>query len=503
MNVYKDLVKSLKMMERKLPLYMFAILMMTSFNALFEVIGSWFMKLILEIVEKGSLADYTLKIVLTIIAGLLSIVVASIFMCIYNNEAKQMTLKIKEDVYQKFMRLPYEYYEEHHSGEIISRLLNDTDIACNIYSSRLRRVLAPIIFVLIFGVAMMLTNPIMAFMLIALDVLLFIVNTLFSIPVKKIGKQLSHKNMLMTSILSNILSGIEIIKMYDTNNNEINKYKYENKEYTHIQKHKVKIIAVLEMLNTGFDLFCSLMFILVGIILIQNEMATLGEVVAIFTLYTSLSFRFLQLGKNVPELINCIAYARRIFYFLELPEEQDNLKLNTQDVSLPNLSEKVVNKNTISDIKVKSLEMPEEQGNPKFNTQDVSLSKISEEDINKNTISNIKVKSLEMPEEQGNAKLNTQNLSSPNLLEEVINKNKSKDMNDKLLETSEKDKPGIEIKNISSSNLSNKKTIKNNITTDKMNRNSENAIECKNITFTYKGKRKIFINETMNLKPTK
>ena len=65
------------------------------------------------------------------------------------------------------------------------------------------------------------------------------------------------------------------------------------------------------------------MFIVIGIILVQKKMATLGEIAAIFTLYTSLSFRFLQLGKNIPELVNCIAYADRIFEFLNLPEEKD------------------------------------------------------------------------------------------------------------------------------------------------------------------------------------
>lgn len=321
MSTYKSLVKSLKMMGKRLPLYLMGILMMTAFNALFEVAGSFFMKIIFEAAGNGMTPTYNQRMAVAVICGILSIILSSVFMCIYNNEAKRMTLVLKEMVFAKAMKLPYEYYEEHHSGEIISKMVYDTDVASNIYSSRLRRVLAPIIYVVVFAVAMIIINPLMTVILIALNVLLFIANTMISKPMKKVGKRLSQKNMVMTNIISNIIAGVEITKMYDVNHTGIRKYKAENNEYVITQKEKMRLSALLDMLNTAFDLLCSLMFIVVGIVLIQSGLATIGEIAAIFTLYTSLSVRFLQLGKNIPELINCIAYAERIFGFLNLPEE--------------------------------------------------------------------------------------------------------------------------------------------------------------------------------------
>lgn len=321
MSTYKSLVKSLKMMGKRLPLYLTGILMMTAFNALFEVAGSFFMKIIFEAAGNGMTPMYNQRMAVAVICGILSIILSSAFMCIYNNEAKRMTLVLKEMVFAKAMKLPYEYYEEHHSGEIISKMVYDTDVASNIYSSRLRRVLAPIIYVVVFAVAMIIINPLMTVILIALNVLLFIANTMISKPMKKVGKRLSQKNMVMTNIISNIIAGVEITKMYDVNHTGIRKYKTENNEYVITQKEKMRLSALLDMLNTAFDLLCSLMFIVVGIVLIQNGLATIGEIAAIFTLHTSLSVRFLQLGKNIPELINCIAYAERIFGFLNLPEE--------------------------------------------------------------------------------------------------------------------------------------------------------------------------------------
>lgn len=308
-------------MEKRLPLYLLSIFMMTVLNALFEVAGSVFMKIVFDIANKKRVVNSGQEIIIAIVLGVISIILASVFMCIYNNEAKRMSLKLKNMVFEKSMRFPYKYYEKYHSGEILSKMVYDTDAASNIYSSRLRRVLAPIIFVVVFAIAMAVINPFMTIILILLNALLFVANSLISKPMKLVGKKLSQKNSAMTNIISNIIAGVGITKIYDVNHVGIEAYKKENHEYTSIQKNKMRLSALLEMLNNGFDLLCSLMFIVIGIILIQYDLATIGELAAIYTLYTSLSFRFLQLGKNFPELINCIAYAERIFEFLNLPEE--------------------------------------------------------------------------------------------------------------------------------------------------------------------------------------
>ena len=49
----------------------------------------------------------------------------------------------------------------------------------------------------------------------------------------------------------------------------------------------------------------------------------MGELVAIYVLYTSFNFHFLQIGKYIPELNECLVYMRDLFEFLELEEEKE------------------------------------------------------------------------------------------------------------------------------------------------------------------------------------
>lgn len=153
-----------------------------------------------------------------------------------------------------------EFYDTHHSGELLSRLIYDTDKASEIYSSRLRRVLAPIISVLVYIIIMFIINPAMTLVLVLLNILLFLLNTLISKPMKKVGKESAEKSAIMTEKLSNMLTGIEVNKMYDFMHHNRKKYELANKEYCYVQRKRMYLVSILESLNVAFDMLCALLF---------------------------------------------------------------------------------------------------------------------------------------------------------------------------------------------------------------------------------------------------
>lgn len=319
-------INFMKMMGKRLPKSLLAIFMMTVFNALFDVVGSILVKLIFDTAQSKDITKLYYALPINIVAALFSIIIAVTFMNIYNNEAKRASVEIKQRVFAKSMRLPMKYYDTHHSGEIISSLVFDTDRASEIYSSRLRRVLAPIISVFVYVFAMILLNPMMTFVLITLNVLLLLINTSLSKPMKQVAKDMAGQNAVMVEKLSNLIAGMEICKLYDNEHKTEQQYIYANESFIKAQKKKMCLSSLLESFNVGFDLLCALMFLVIGIYFLRNHMVTIGEVAAIYTMYGALSFQFLQLGKYYPELINCIAYAEKIFEFLDQEEETDTIK---------------------------------------------------------------------------------------------------------------------------------------------------------------------------------
>lgn len=313
--------KFLGLLENRLMIYIISIIMMTAFYAVFEVTGSLLVKSIFDTAEKGNYEDASITIGSCLLIGIAAVCIASMFMYIYNNEAKKGSIKITKKVFSKTLSFPMEFYDTHHSGELLSRLIYDTDKASEIYTSRLRRVLAPIISVLVYIVIMFMINPAMTFILVLLNILFFWLNALVSKPMKKVGKESAEKNAVMAQTLSNILTGIEVSKIYDFTHHNRKKYEQANVEYCQVQKKRIYLISILESFNVAFDMLCALLFLVIGLYFLQHQFVSLGDIAAVYTIYTALSLQFLQLGKYYPELMNCISFAERIFSFLDEKEE--------------------------------------------------------------------------------------------------------------------------------------------------------------------------------------
>ena len=337
--------KFLGLLENRLMIYIVSIIMMTTFYAVFEVTGSLFVKSIFDIAEKGNYEDVSVTMGFYLLIGIVAVCIASMFMYIYNNEAKKGSIEIKKKVFSKTLNFPMEFYDTHHSGELLSRLIYDTDKASEIYSSRLRRVLAPIISVLVYIIIMFIINPAMTLVLVLLNILLFLLNTLISKPMKKVGKESAEKSAIMTEKLSNMLTGIEVNKMYDFMHHR-KKYELANKEYCYVQRKRMYLVSILESLNVAFDMLCALLFLVIGIYFLQHQLVSLGDIAAVYTIYAALSLQFLQLGKYYPELMNCISFAERIFSFLDEKEEctemvndiQINSTYESSAINIDNLS---------------------------------------------------------------------------------------------------------------------------------------------------------------------
>ena len=330
--------KFLGLLENRLMIYIVSIIMMTTFYAVFEVTGSLFVKSIFDIAEKGNYEDVSVTMGFYLLIGIVAVCIASMFMYIYNNEAKKGSIEIKKKVFSKTLNFPMEFYDTHHSGELLSRLIYDTDKASEIYSSRLRRVLAPIISVLVYIIIMFIINPAMTLVLVLLNILLFLLNTLISKPMKKVGKESAEKSAIMTEKLSNMLTGIEVNKMYDFMHHNRKKYELANKEYCYVQRKRMYLVSILEL--------CALLFLVIGIYFLQHQLVSLGDIAAVYTIYAALSLQFLQLGKYYPELMNCISFAERIFSFLDEKEEctemvndiQINSTYESSAINIDNLS---------------------------------------------------------------------------------------------------------------------------------------------------------------------
>lgn len=324
MSNFRLFIRTMKAMGSRLPVYLLSILLMSISLALFSVMSSLLMKSIVDIAQSGNYQSMAITIVGIFAVGIISLAIYRFAAIKYNVEAKRVYGTLSEAVLDVEMKLPYTYYEKHHSGEIISKISYDLKGMGDIYGSRFRRVIMPFLEVVVFLVPMLLLSWQLTLCLVLVNLIILLIDILMVGPMHKVRKELSEINKKMTGRLSDLLQGMEQVRMYAAGRDIIHYFKAENKNYAKKYRSQIFFSSCLESADRGFDLLCSLFFLMIGIYFVKKGYTTLGCLAAIYTMYGNFSFQFLMLGKYIPELVACLANAENIFHFLDEAREPDN-----------------------------------------------------------------------------------------------------------------------------------------------------------------------------------
>lgn len=324
-GIWQLFLRTMRTMGKRRFMYYGSILGMSITFAMFSVMEAFLMKIVVDIAQKGEWDRLISSVVIIVITGVI-VLLGYRFACIrYNVEAKRIYGKLYEQVLSHEMKLPCEYYENHHSGEMLSKVSFDLGRMGDIFGSRFRRVVMPFMMVVVFLVPMFALSWQLTLCLVAVNTVLIGVTMVLTGPLKSLSKKMSESNSIMTKHITDLIQGIIQVRMFEAGRKTVDRYNEEADVYAVKSDKRNMFSSLLECANTGFDLICNLVFLALGILFVQKGYTTLGAIAAIYTMYGRFSRQFLQMGKYIPELIAYLTYAQNIFDFLDEKMEDEVL----------------------------------------------------------------------------------------------------------------------------------------------------------------------------------
>lgn len=309
------------LMGDRLPVYLGAILIATVGDAGRRIANSYLVKNIVTAAQNHSTDNVLLPVLGNFVVFVLCLLLWRFGIIRYNIEGRTAAGKVEKMVFSKAMRLPMAYYENNHSSDFMSRLIFDTQKASDIYTSRLRRLLAAVLSTIMYLIPMFYFSWELTLCMVGISLAAFAGNSLFAKPMKEAGRRLSDKNKKMLEKLTSILSGMELIKIFPVGTKLTEEYENANREYFHIQKGTNRLSAGLESLNQLLDLVGALAFLGIGIWFVSLGRVSLGALTALYSLYGTFRYAFLEIGQYLPQMMNCIANAEKIFELMDMAEE--------------------------------------------------------------------------------------------------------------------------------------------------------------------------------------
>lgn len=288
--------------------------------------------------------NYTMKLLITITFIFLFIGAYKSILNYYKNKFiiylnKQISLNLNKDVLNKFFNLPYLFFKNKSTSEVISRI-NDLEIFKEIFTSILVNLSTNIILIFT-SMLILLSINIKLFVINVISlVLYFIIVLSFKNKFNNRTEQLLENKSVYNKVLT------ENIYSYETNrninqvdskklniNNKYNEYILSESKYNNLLNKQLTLKDILFIITNILSLSIAILFIL-------NNSLTIGKLF----LYTSTLYYFIEpikeildLGPNINYLKNIYNRINDLLLVKDINEVNNNYKIKG-DIKINNIS---------------------------------------------------------------------------------------------------------------------------------------------------------------------
>lgn len=286
-----------------------------------SIVASFYMKYVFDNYLSNFHLIFTVFI-LFIIINLYKIFTNLIRTKILINLNKNIDIDLSLDIFSKILSLPYGYYRNKTTGEIITRY---TEL------SKIRETISKVLLTLFLDLPLCITSLIIMYFLNSkLTIISLIAVLLYTVIVIAYNRILNDtileaqiKKAEMNTVLIESINGFETIKglnLYD-----YIKLKFENK-YIKYLKNVIKIDSILnikENLKEIVNQLIEMIIIFTGVIYVRSETITIGTLMT----YNSILVFFLAPIRNLLSLDNSIIESKRIVKRVnEMIKKEENVK---------------------------------------------------------------------------------------------------------------------------------------------------------------------------------
>lgn len=258
---------------------------------------------------------------LYLVSSLFSYIQSFSMTTISNNFAKNLRSRIST----KINRLPLKYFDQHETGDVLSRVTNDIDtIAQNMNNSLATLVSSSTLFI---GsiIMMFYTNWIMALTAIIASAFGFILMGLILRKSQKYFVQRQVELGNLNGYIEEIYSGHNVVKAYNGDKEAFKEFDKLNDKLYDCNRKSQFLSGLMQPImgfvgNFGYVAVC-----IVGALLTMNDVISFGVIVA-FMIYVRLFTNPLsQIAQAMTSLQSTAAASERVFEFL------DEKEMNTQE----------------------------------------------------------------------------------------------------------------------------------------------------------------------------
>ena len=240
---------------------------------------------------------------------------------------EKMIYGIRSLLWEHMIKLKMPFFDKNESGQLMSRLTDDTKVINDFISQKLPQLL-PAIITLIGSIIMLF---IMDWQMTLLTFIAIPIFMGIMIPLgrrmQKISKHTQAEIANFSGLLGRVLTEMRLVKISNTEQKELNNAHYNLNEIYKLGLRQAKIVAIIQPISSVIMLLMIAIILGFGAIRIATGAITAGALIAMIFYVMQLSMPLMNLSTLVTDYKKAVGASQRIYEIMQEPvEPMDQLK---------------------------------------------------------------------------------------------------------------------------------------------------------------------------------
>lgn len=246
--------------------------------------------------------------------------------------ANRFARKLRTSISTKINKLPLKYFDQHATGDILSRVTNDIDTIAQAMNQSLSTLVSSTTLLIGTIIMMFVTNWILALTAILSSLFGFIFMALvlgksqkyFTARQKELGNLNGH--------IEEIYSGLNVVKTYNGVEESNKRFDELNKKLYEANRKSQFLSGLMPPMMQFIGNFGYVAVCIVGAVLTMNDTISFGVIIAFITYVRLFSSPLSQLAQAMTQVQTTTAASERVYEFID-EEEMDNQKSITKKLA--------------------------------------------------------------------------------------------------------------------------------------------------------------------------
>lgn len=251
---------------------------------------------------------------------------------IYMYQIRQIMARLRLRVMGHLFRLPLSYFEKHHSADSIQKLCFHVEDIKNSLANRHSRVINPIIMGAAAIIIILTLDFRIGLMVLVLSLVSVKINMVLSGPLRGMAVTIQKFFTSCTVCLTDILAGIDVIKMFSGARGMVEKYADMNEKMSAGTMKRFRRMSDVMAVEWTFGFLCNIVILLIGVFMSFAGLVDFGTVVAILSLQGMVTFFLSNIGSAWGCLIDSLVLSDRVFEILDEPLQPELVYVQPETV---------------------------------------------------------------------------------------------------------------------------------------------------------------------------